>query len=69
MPGCLVVGPLRRMRVSRWSTKGRSVAGAPVVVASALLRGCRAEESCAQSEETHTRDWTRTETTEGARAI
>lgn len=52
----------RRMRVGRWSTKGRSAAGAPAVAASTLLGGCRAEESCAQSEE-DARDWTRAVTT------
>lgn len=49
--------PNRGMRVGRWSTKGRSAGGAPAVAASALLCGCRAEESCAQSEEDG-RDWT-----------
>lgn len=67
LPGCLMVVPLRRMRVRRWSTKGRSATGAPAVPASALLFVCRVEESCVQTEDTH--DWTRSETTDGARTI
>ena len=60
LPGCVMVVPLRMMRVRRWSTKGRSAAaaaaggvgGALPVPASALLWR---RESCAHAEpRTHT---------------
>lgn len=63
LPWCLVVVPFRLMPVSRWSTKGRSAAGS----LRSAVRMSGGGELCADwGGITH--DWTKTESSDGARA-